>query len=62
MWEGLSRLTMPDTKDGREKNGKNKRRQLEQRLTEQELEAKEEPPEVDGIDSEYLTDPQEMDG
>lgn len=53
---------MPDTKDGREKNGKNKRRQLEQRLTEQELEATEEPPEVDGIDSEYLTDPQETDG
>jgi len=29
---------MPDTKSGRERNGKNKRAQLRQRLYEQELE------------------------
>jgi len=53
---------MPDTKKGREKNGRNKRRQLERRLAERELEAAEEPPEPDRVDSDYLADPQELDG
>ena len=30
---------MPDTKSGRERNGKNKRQQLRQRLYEEELES-----------------------
>ncbi|RMB23672.1 hypothetical protein [Haloplanus aerogenes] len=30
---------MPDTKSGRERNGKNKRQQLRQRLYEQEMES-----------------------
>ncbi|GAB3414982.1 hypothetical protein GCM10027435_10580 [Haloparvum alkalitolerans] len=52
---------MPDTKDGRERKGRNKRRQLEARLNERELTAEEEPPEPDGVDSDYLTDPTELD-
>ena len=53
---------MPDTKSGRERKGRNKRRQLESHLTERELDAPEEPPEptLDDLDSEYLTDPAEL--
>jgi len=51
---------MPDTKSGREKNGKNKRRQLEHRLAKQELTARDEPPEPDTVDGEYLADPNEL--
>ncbi|SNR35334.1 hypothetical protein SAMN06264855_103111 [Halorubrum vacuolatum] len=56
-------MTMPDTKSGRERKGRNKRRQLESRLNERELEAPDEPPEptMEEIDSEYLTDPSELD-
>ncbi len=52
----LSRVTMPDTKSGRERKGKNKRRQLESRLNERELDAADEPPEptLDEVDSNYL--------
>lgn len=32
-------MTMPDTKSGRERNGKNKRAQLRQRLYEEELDS-----------------------
>jgi len=32
-------MTMPDTKSGRERNGRNKRAQLRQQLYEQELES-----------------------
>ena len=54
---------MPDTKSGRERKGKNKRRQLESRLNRRELDAADEPPEptLDEIDSEYLTDVNEAD-
>jgi len=47
---------MPDTKSGRERKGRNKRRQLESRLNRRELNAAEEPPEpsLDEVDSEYL--------
>ncbi|MFC6772013.1 hypothetical protein [Halorubrum pallidum] len=47
---------MPDTKAGRERKGKNKRRQLESRLNRRELDADDEPPEptADGADTEYL--------
>jgi len=47
---------MPDTKAGRERKGKNKRRQLESRLNRRELDADDEPPEpvVDAVDAEYL--------
>ncbi len=48
-------MTMPDTKSGRERKGRNKRRQLESRLNERELEADDEPPEpTETVDSEYL--------
>ena len=52
----LTRVTMPDTKAGRERKGKNKRRQLESRLNRRELDADDEPPEpvVDAADAEYL--------
>jgi hypothetical protein len=55
-------MTMPDTKSGRERKGKNKRRQLESRLNERELAAADEPPEpsLDEVDSEYL-DESELD-
>ena len=48
---------MPDTKSGRERKGRNKRRQLESHLNRRELTAADEPPEptFDAIDSEYLT-------
>ncbi|MWV66014.1 hypothetical protein GRS48_14470 [Halorubrum sp. JWXQ-INN 858] len=54
---------MPDTKSGRERKGRNKRRQLESRLNERELEAADEPPEptLDAEDSEYLPEPDELD-
>ena len=54
---------MPDTKSGRERKGRNKRRQLESRLNRRELDAPEEPPEpsLDEIDSEYLADVDELD-
>ncbi|WP_185955673.1 hypothetical protein [Halorubrum cibi] len=52
---------MPDTKSGRERKGRGKRRQLENHLTRRELEADEEPPEptLETIDSEYLDEPGE---
>ncbi|WP_418281475.1 hypothetical protein [Halorubrum sp. DTA98] len=55
---------MPDTKSGRERKGRNKRRQLESRLNERELEAADEPPEpsTDDVDTEYLVDLDELDG
>lgn len=56
----FSQVTMPDTKSGREENGKDKRRQLEHRLAKQELTAPEEPPEPDNVDREYLADPGEL--
>lgn len=53
---------MPDTKTGRERKGRNKRRQLERRLAREELRADEEPPSMrpEEIDSEYLVDPDEL--
>ncbi len=54
---------MPDTKSGRERKGRNKRAQLESKLNARELELLEqdhEPPEPEGVDSEYLTDPSEL--
>ena len=47
---------MPDTKSGRERKGRNKRRQLENHLARRELDADDEPPEpvVDAADAEYL--------
>ncbi len=62
MWVLLSRVTMPDTKSGRERKGRDKRRQLESRLNERELSAADEPPEptLDEVDSEYL-DEDELD-
>lgn len=56
-------MTMCDTKSGREKQGRNKRRQLIDRLTEQELETldeDEELPRIDAADSEFLADPDEV--
>lgn len=56
---------MPDTKSGREKKGLNKRTQLEARLVERDesslYEADAEPPEPGQVDSEFLTDPSELD-
>ncbi|MGQ3328812.1 hypothetical protein [Halorubrum sp. FL23] len=54
---------MPDTKSGREQKGQNKRRQLESHLNRRELDAADEPPEptIDEVDSEYLTDADELD-
>ena len=56
-------MTMPDTKSGRERKGRNKRRQLESHLNRRELAAADEPPEptLDGVDSEYLTEVDESD-
>jgi len=53
---------MPDTKSGRERKGRNKRRQLESHLNRRELTAADEPPEpsLDEVDSEYL-DEDELD-
>ena len=42
---------MPDTKTGRERKGRNKRRQLEQHLTQRELTAAPEPPAPSGGDA-----------
>ena len=54
---------MPDTKSGRERKGRNKRRQLESRLNQRELDAPDEPPEPtpDEVDSEYLAEADEFD-
>jgi len=57
-------MTMPDTKAGRERKGRNKRRQLESRLNRRELDAADEPPPeptLDEIDSQYLTGSDERD-
>lgn len=54
---------MPDTKTGRERKGRNKRAQLESKLNARELELlgeRSEPPEPDRVDSEFLTDPGEL--
>ncbi|GAA0522047.1 hypothetical protein GCM10008992_22840 [Halorubrum aquaticum] len=57
----LTRVTMPDTKSGRERKGRGKRQQLENHLARRELEADEEPPEptLEPVDSEYLDEPGE---
>ncbi len=49
---------MPDTKPGRERNGRNKRRQLERHLTRRELDAADEPPEprAELDDAEFLAE------
>ncbi|MGM0448274.1 MAG: hypothetical protein ACQERM_08490 [Methanobacteriota archaeon] len=49
---------MPDTKSGRERKGRNKRRQLENRLARRELDADDEPPEPYGgpTDAEFLAE------
>ena len=54
---------MPDTKAGRERKGRNKLAQLESRLNNRERELlgeQSEPPEPDRVDSEFLTDPSEL--
>ncbi|WP_253736485.1 hypothetical protein [Halohasta salina] len=54
---------MPDTKAGRERKGRNKRAQLESELNSRErelLDEPAEPPEPEGVDSEFLTDPNEL--
>jgi hypothetical protein len=53
---------MPDTKSGRERKGRNKRRQLEDELASREvsLDEEEEPPASDEGDSEFLADPSEV--
>lgn len=51
---------MPDTKAGRERKGRNKRRQLENRLASRDAETEfeaEEFPEPDAADAEFLVDP-----
>lgn len=51
---------MPDTKSGRERKGRNKRRQLETRLVSRDAETRSESgelPEPDAADAEYLVDP-----
>ena len=54
---------MPDTKSGRERKGRDKRRQLESHLNRRELEAADEPPEsaLDDVEGEFLTEPAEID-
>ena len=49
---------MADTKSGRERNGRNKRRQLERHLTRRELNAADEPPEprAELNDAEFLAE------
>ena len=52
---------MPDTKDGRERNGRNKRRQLTERLYRRELDAleRDEEPDLladDADDADFLAD------
>ncbi len=53
---------MPDTKLGRERKKRGKRRQLESHLTRRELEAADEPPKpsVDEVDGEFLTEPAKL--
>jgi len=54
---------MPDTKAGRERKGRNKLAQLESKLNSRERELlgeRSEPPEPDRVDSEFLTDPSEL--
>lgn len=53
---------MPDTKSGRERKGRNKRRQLETELASRELsmDGEDEPPTVDVDDAEFLADPDEL--
>lgn len=53
---------MPDTKSGRERKGRNKRRQLEDELATREvsLDEEEEPPSQEGAESEFLADPEEL--
>ena len=55
--------TMPDTKSGRERKGRNKRRQLESQLNQRELDAPDEPPEptLEEVESEYLERTDELD-
>jgi hypothetical protein len=50
---------MPDTKDGRERKGRNKRSQLENRLNRQELNSlddDEDLPAFDGGDSDFVAE------
>ncbi|MEZ3163697.1 hypothetical protein ABNG03_04490 [Halorubrum sp. RMP-47] len=49
---------MPDTKSGRERKGRNKRRQLENHLARRELDADDEPPEPyeERTDAEFLAE------
>ena len=63
MCVSLPWVTMPDTKSGRERKGRDKRRQLESHLNRRELEAADEPPEptLDEVDGEFLTEPVELD-
>ena len=52
-------MTMPDTKSGRERKGRNKRRQLENRLTRREvdtLDEDDELPSFNGASGEFLAD------
>lgn len=65
----MAQLAMPDTKSGRERKGRNKRRQLESRLYRRDLEAREGDHEAptfddlaDEVDSEFLTEPPELSG
>jgi hypothetical protein len=54
---------MADTKAGRERKGRNKLAQLESTLNRRELQLlgeRSEPPEPDRVDSEFLTDPSEL--
>lgn len=52
---------MPDTKSGRERKGRNKRRQLEAELATREvsLDEEAEPPTPEEPDSEFLAPPEE---
>ena len=58
----LTRVTMPDTKSGRERKGRNKRRQLENHLARRELDADEEPPEpyAEATDAEFLAESEDV--
>lgn len=52
---------MPDTKSGREKKGRNKKAQLEEKLNRQEVgaEGEEEPPRFEDVDDDLLAEPSE---
>lgn len=54
-------MTMPDTKSGREKKGRNKRAQLEEELTQKEVGSvdEQEPPRFENIDDDLLAEPSE---